>query len=52
MHKLYFMRVVEKTRSFYIQPSPMRETTKDTVSYSMLSKCTFIKFMLKWTSVN
>ena len=27
MNKPYFTRVVEKTRSFYIQPSPLREAT-------------------------
>ena len=26
--------------------------TKDTMSYSMLSTCTFIQTMLKWTPVN
>ena len=55
MNKLYFTRVVEKTRGLFTSsPRPRGKLvlTKDTVSYSVLSTCTFIQFMLKWTPVN
>ena len=55
MNKLYFTRVVEKTRGLFTSsPGPWGKLllTKDTMSYSMLSTCTFIQTMLKWTSVN
>ena len=47
MNKLFYEGSGEDLRSFYIQPSPMRELllTKDTMSYSMLSTCTFIPTM-------
>ena len=55
MNKLYFTRVVEKTRGLFTSsPRPWGKLllTKDTVSYSVLSTCTFIQFMLKWTPAN
>ena len=55
MNKLYFTRVVEKTRGrFTSSPRPRGKLllTKDTMNYSMLSTCTFIQTMLKWTPVN
>ena len=55
MNKLYFTRVVEKTRGLFTS-SPRQWgkllLTKDTMSYSMLSTCIFIQTMLKWTPVN
>ena len=55
MNEFYFMRVVEKTRGLFTSsPRPWGKLllTKDTMSYSMLSTCTFIQTMLKWTPVN
>ena len=55
MNKLYFTRVVEKTRGLFTSsPRPWGKLllTKDIVSYSMMSTCTFIQTMLKWTPVN
>ena len=49
MNKLYFTKVVEKTRGLFTSsPRPWGKLllTKDTVSYSVLSTCTFIQFML------
>ena len=54
-NKLYFPRVVEKTRGLFTSSSrPWRKLLliKDTMSYSMLNTCTFIQTMLKWTPVN
>ena len=48
-----FILRVEKTRGLFTfsRPLPWGKLllTKDTVSYSMLSTCTFIQFILKWT---
>ena len=55
MNELYFTRVVEKSQGLFTSsPHPWRKLplTKDTMSYSILSTCTFIQTMLKWTPVN
>ena len=55
MNEFYFTSVVEKTRGLFTSsPRPWGKLllTKDTMSYSMLSTCTFIQAMLKWTPVN